>query len=117
MQAVLAKLRETGCRITVENAGIRMKAPEHLHAVRRVETAPFPGFPTDMQAQMTALLTRATGTSVIAENVFENRMHHLTELTRMGAPPVICMSMPDMQTVLLAYLTYCPHAPKGMDVD
>lgn len=39
------------------------------------------------------------------------------ELTRMGAPPVICMSMPDMQTVLLAYLTYCPHAPKGMDVD
>ncbi len=85
MQALLAKLKEAGCGITVYSEGIRVRMSRRLKAVRRLETAPFPGFPTDMQAQMMALLTLAKGTSVVAENVFENRMSHAAELTRMGA--------------------------------
>lgn len=85
LQALLAKLRETGCGIAAEAEGIRIVRTRPLRAVRRMETAPFPGFATDLQAQMTALLTQAKGASVIAENVFENRMQHAAELMRMGA--------------------------------
>ena len=65
--------------------GVRAALRGRPRAVRRVETAPYPGFPTDMQAQMMALLTLSRGTSVVAENVFENRMQHAAELMRMGA--------------------------------
>lgn len=85
IQAVLAKLREAGCMVSADAGGVRVKCSKPLSAVRRIETAPFPGFPTDLQAQMMALLTRARGASVIAENVFENRMQHAAELMRMGA--------------------------------
>lgn len=85
MQAVLAKLREAGCMVSVDAAGVRVQCLRELKAVRRIETAPFPGFPTDLQAQMMALLTKGRGTSVIVENVFENRMQHAAELMRMGA--------------------------------
>ena len=56
-----------------------------IASAAQIETAPFPGFATDMQAQMMALLTLARGTSVVVENVFENRMSHAAELNRMGA--------------------------------
>ena len=85
MQAIIAKLRETGCAIHISQDGVRAQMSGRPRAVRRVETAPFPGFPTDMQAQMMALLSLSRGTSVIAENVFENRMQHAAELMRMGA--------------------------------
>ena len=85
MQAVLAKLREAGCAVNADASGIRLQCMRELKAVRRIETAPYPGFPTDLQAQMTALMTRGRGASVIAENVFENRMQHAAELMRMGA--------------------------------
>lgn len=85
LQAVLAKLREAGCTVHAYREGVRVSASRRLRAVRRLETAPFPGFPTDMQAQMMALLTLSQGTSVVVENVFENRMSHAAELTRMGA--------------------------------
>jgi len=85
MQAVLAKLKEAGCMVQTDACGVRVQCARELRAVRRIETAPFPGFPTDLQAQMMALLTKGRGASVIAENVFENRMQHVAELTRMGA--------------------------------
>lgn len=85
LQAVLAKLREAGAEVQVMRDGVRVRMNGRPKAVRRVETAPFPGFPTDMQAQMMALLALSRGTSVIAENVFENRMQHAAELMRMGA--------------------------------
>ena len=85
LQAVLAKLREAGLTVHSSADGVRVQSTKPLRAVRRIETAPFPGYPTDLQAQMMALLTQARGASVIAENVFENRMQHAAELTRMGA--------------------------------
>ncbi len=85
LSAVLAKLRETGAFLHCEENGVRIRCAKPLRAVRRIETAPYPGFPTDLQAQMMALLTLSRGTSVIAENVFENRMQHVGELMRMGA--------------------------------
>ena len=85
MQALLSKMREAGCDVRVYEDGVRAALRGRPRAVRRVETAPYPGFPTDMQAQMMALLTLSRGTSVVAENVFENRMQHAAELMRMGA--------------------------------
>ncbi len=85
MQAVLHKLEQTGCRLSVEKEGVRVRAAGRPKAVRRVETNPHPSFPTDMQAQMMALLAVAEGTSLVLENVFENRFAHAGELNRMGA--------------------------------
>ena len=85
MQAVLSKLRQMGCLVSQEKGGVRVRAVGRPRAVRRVETNPHPSFPTDMQAQMMALLAKANGTSVVVENVFENRFAHAGELNRMGA--------------------------------
>ena len=85
MQALLAKLKEAGCTVQTLREGVRVRMRDRPRPVRRIETAPFPGFATDMQAQMMALLTLARGTSVVVENVFENRMSHAAELNRMGA--------------------------------
>jgi len=85
MQAVLSKLRQAGCTVSQEKQGVRVQMDTRPRAVRRVETNPYPSFPTDMQAQMMALLSVAGGTSVLMENVFENRFAHAGELMRMGA--------------------------------
>lgn len=85
MHAVSAKLREMGCAIREEERLIRLKAPQRLVAFPILQTQPHPGFPTDMQAQMLALLSVAEGTGVIVENVFENRFAHAGDLNRMGA--------------------------------
>ena len=79
------KLTEMGCRITREEAGLRLCAPRRLKAFSCLQTQPHPGFPTDMQAQMLAAACTAEGTSVIVENVFENRLSHVADLCRMGA--------------------------------
>ncbi|HWQ58557.1 MAG TPA: UDP-N-acetylglucosamine 1-carboxyvinyltransferase [Clostridia bacterium] len=83
--SVIAKLREAGCQIYVRASSIRLTAPEKLNEIKLIETLPYPGFPTDMQAQFFALCCVARGTSVIVENVFENRFKHGSELQRMGA--------------------------------
>ena len=84
MDAVLAKLREAGCLINESGDGLTLSAPRRLRAVD-VFTQPYPGFPTDMQAQMMALCCVAEGTSIIVENVFESRFSHAAQLVRMGA--------------------------------
>ncbi len=85
MVAVTAKLREMGCRIAEAPGRIALSAPQRLTAFSQLQTQPHPGFPTDMQVQMLALLAVSEGTGVITENVFENRFTHAGDLNRMGA--------------------------------
>ena len=82
--ALLAKLREAGAELMIEKETIRIRAPERLGCVN-VKTLPYPGFPTDIQAQMMALMAVAQGSSMITETVFESRFMHVLELQRMGA--------------------------------
>ena len=84
LEAVLHKLREAGARITSEDDGVRVRGPREIRGIE-VKTQPHPGFPTDMQAQVMAMLLRAKGVSVITETIFENRFMHVPELARMGA--------------------------------
>ncbi|MBX5483471.1 MAG: UDP-N-acetylglucosamine 1-carboxyvinyltransferase [Myxococcaceae bacterium] len=84
LDAVIQKLREAGCEVRAENGGIRCRGPKQLNAVD-IQTREHPGFPTDMQAQLMVMMTVAKGTSVISENIFENRFMHVPELNRMGA--------------------------------
>jgi len=84
LEAVLVKLREVGCHIRSEGDGLHITGPAHPKATD-IETQEHPGFPTDMQAQLMVLLSVAQGTSVISENIFENRFMHVPELQRMGA--------------------------------
>ncbi|MDH7499365.1 MAG: UDP-N-acetylglucosamine 1-carboxyvinyltransferase [candidate division NC10 bacterium] len=84
MQIFMEKLREAGTAIDMEANGIRARMEGRPKPVN-VKTLPYPGFPTDMQAQMMALVSLAQGRSVITETVFENRFMHVNELTRMGA--------------------------------
>ncbi|MCS5706867.1 UDP-N-acetylglucosamine 1-carboxyvinyltransferase [Synechococcus sp. FGCU-3] len=81
--AVLTKLEEAGCRLEHDGIGTIIEARD-IQAVD-LRTQPFPGFPTDLQAPFMSLLATAQGTSVITENIFENRMQHVAELQRMGA--------------------------------
>jgi len=84
LDAVIAKLRETGCEVTSENDAIMLKAPQRLKAVG-IRTEPYPAFPTDMQAQFMAINCVADGTAVVRETIFENRFMHAVELVRLGA--------------------------------
>jgi len=81
---VTEKLAEAGTDITTSDSTIRVRRAKGLKSAS-VRTAPYPAFPTDMQAQFMALATRADGTSVITETIFENRMMHVQELKRLGA--------------------------------
>ena len=81
---IKAKLEETGARIAQINGGIRVQGTGKIRPVD-IKTLPYPGFPTDMQSQMLSVLTIAEGTSVIVENVFDNRFQMVDELKRMGA--------------------------------
>ena len=83
MEAILAGLRGAGVVVEEEADGIRVRADGALQALT-ISTAPFPAFPTDMQAQFMAMLALANGTSVLTETIFENRYMHVPELTRMG---------------------------------
>ncbi|HBV99000.1 MAG: UDP-N-acetylglucosamine 1-carboxyvinyltransferase [Peptococcaceae bacterium BICA1-7] len=84
LEALAAKLRETGVEVTPDQDTVRVKGGGHVGAVD-VRTQPYPGFPTDMQPQFMALMTVAQGTSIITETIFENRFKHVSELRRMGA--------------------------------
>ncbi len=82
--AVVNKLREAGAEIAEEDGGVRVRGPVWARAVN-VTTAPFPGFPTDMQAQFMALMAVADGSSVITETIYADRFSHVPELKRLGA--------------------------------
>jgi UDP-N-acetylglucosamine 1-carboxyvinyltransferase len=81
---LLDKLAEIGAKVEVTAEGIRVRADQGI-AARDLETAPHPGFPTDLQAQYMALMTQAYGAATISETIFENRFQHAPELMRMGA--------------------------------
>lgn len=81
---IIEKLRETGCKINISKNEVEIKAPKRLKAVD-IKTMPYPGFPTDMQSIFATALTTAKGTSLIIENIFENRYKYTQELIRMGA--------------------------------
>lgn len=84
LKPITAKLKECGVEVSEEISSIKINAKKSFKAVD-VKTLPYPGFPTDMQAQIMTLLSVADGTSVITETMFENRFMHVCELNRMGA--------------------------------
>jgi UDP-N-acetylglucosamine 1-carboxyvinyltransferase len=84
LDAVINKLKDAGMTFKPESKGVRVIGPERLKAVSTT-TMPYPGFPTDMQAQLMAMMCVAEGASVISEKIFENRFMHVAELKRMGA--------------------------------
>lgn len=84
LDVVIDKLMDTGCEIIVDRNTLRLKAPPKLTAVS-LRTAPYPAFPTDMQAQFMAINAIADGTAIIRETIFENRFMHAVELARLGA--------------------------------
>ncbi len=85
LETPLRLLSEIGAEVTATNEGIRITRNGHGLSPVDVTTAPFPGFPTDLQAQLMALVSRADGTSYIRETIFENRFMHVQELARLGA--------------------------------
>jgi UDP-N-acetylglucosamine 1-carboxyvinyltransferase len=84
LDIVVDKLMDAGCTVDAGRDSIQLKAPQRLTSVS-LRTAPYPAFPTDMQAQFMAINTVAEGTSVIRETIFENRFMHAVELIRLGA--------------------------------
>ena len=84
LDALSFKLMDAGVEITNSNGVVRVKGPSRPQAVN-IKTRPYPGFPTDMQAQFMAVMSVAEGASVISENIFENRFMHVSELLRFGA--------------------------------
>ncbi|MFY9674850.1 MAG: UDP-N-acetylglucosamine 1-carboxyvinyltransferase, partial [Terriglobales bacterium] len=82
--AIVQKLAETGVKTAIKEDSIRVMGDHPLKA-SDMNTEEYPGFPTDMQAQYMALATQAEGTSIVVENIFENRFMHAQELVRMGA--------------------------------
>ena len=81
---LLSKMQEMGVEVTEEDEGLRVRSDVSKLKAVSVKTLPYPGFPTDMQAQFTALMAIAQGESVMVETVFENRFQHLEEMRRMG---------------------------------
>lgn len=85
LSSLLHKLRENGCKLHVKNDRIYIRNDKRLTSVKSVETQPYPGFPTDLQAQMTALCCTCSGNSIVTENLFETRFKYVPELRKMGA--------------------------------
>lgn len=81
---VINKLEEAGCKLNLEKNAIELEAPKRLKAID-IKTMPYPGFPTDMQSILVSTISVAKGTSIIVENIFENRFKYMQELKRMGA--------------------------------
>ncbi len=84
LSAVIEKLNSVGAEIKVTDIGLSVKGPDIINSTD-IKTMPFPGFPTDLQAQFMALMCIARGSSIIKETIFENRFIHVSELKRMGA--------------------------------
>ena len=105
LKPVVAKLKEAGVCIEEEINGVRVWGDGHIKALD-LKTLPYPGIPTDMQAQFMAMMTEARGTSVVSETVIENRFMHVDELKRMGA----CIKIEGRSAVIegVEQLTGCP---------
>ncbi len=84
LESVIHKLRLTGTNVDIDGNSMRVKGPDRIQSID-LKTLPYPGFPTDMQAQFMVLMSVASGTSIISETIFENRFIHVGELRRMGA--------------------------------
>jgi len=84
LEAVIHKLSLTGTKVVVDGNNLQVKGPDKIKSID-VKTLPYPGFPTDMQAQFMVLMSVASGFSIISETIFENRFIHVSELRRMGA--------------------------------
>lgn len=84
LTAVINKLEETGCKIEINNKKITLNAPRKLKSID-IKTMTYPGFPTDLQQIFAAMLVKASGTSIIVENIFESRYKYISELRKMGA--------------------------------
>jgi UDP-N-acetylglucosamine 1-carboxyvinyltransferase len=84
LDAMVMKLEEAGLKLEIHSEGVKVSGPLRPKAVN-LQTMPYPGFPTDMQAQFMSLMCIAEGTSVIKETIFENRFMHVAEIRRMGA--------------------------------
>ncbi len=85
LEAISAKLKEIGCTVEEFDDAVRVASDGRRLKRTQVKTLPYPGFPTDMQPQIAALLTRSLGTSIITENIFDSRFKYVDELVRMGA--------------------------------
>ena len=88
LESVSSKLREVGCEVSEFDDAVRVVSTGRL-APTNIKTLPYPGFPTDMQPQMTALLALSGGTSIVTESIFENRFKYVDELMRMGASIIV----------------------------
>lgn len=84
-QALLEKVKQTNAKIKIKNNTLYVKIDGRPKAISKIETSPYPGYPTDLQAQMLALQTISKGTSIVVENLFETRFKHVPELVKMGA--------------------------------
>ena len=89
LQALTSKLRQYACKITTESDKITVCSVARPYSRELIETTPYPGFPTDLQAPMTALCAVSRGTSVVVENMFETRFKHVPELVKMGARIIV----------------------------
>ena len=85
ISSIISNLRDCGCRINIKKNVLHISGPARPRSLDILRTLPYPGFPTDMQAQMVSMLSIARGTSIVVETVFENRFKHVEELLRMGA--------------------------------
>lgn len=85
LSSLLHKLRENGCKIRIKDDKINIRSDRKLFSVKNIETQPYPGFPTDLQAQMTALCCISKGHTIVTENLFETRYKYVPELKKMGA--------------------------------
>ena len=85
LMPIIPCFEQSSCRIQTGSGKLKITAPERLKGMQTIRTMPYPGFPTDCQAIVTAMASVADGTTVIAENIFESRMRHTVELNRMGA--------------------------------
>lgn len=89
VEALLSKLDNNACKILRKSDRIIMQSSQKHNAISKIETMPFPGFPTDLQPQIIAMLATANGTSVVVENLFETRFRHVHELGKMGADIIV----------------------------
>ncbi len=87
--SLISKLTESSCKVQVFNDKITINNSKRIKAFEIIETMPYPGFPTDLQAPMSALCCVADGTSIILENMFETRFKHVSELVKMGAKIIV----------------------------
>lgn len=111
LTAVLDKFVEAGCVVERSTAGVRLQSALPLKPVS-ISTTPFPGFPTDMQAQWMAAMLMSNGTSAITENIFENRFMHVSELLRLGAH----ISIQGKTAIIQGAFANPPHRLSGATV-